>query len=334
MSSFTQRIRTLVTSWLTNLVSISDNHEDIFSNVDWFEDDHKLLGDYSVQDIESILEKFEILSQLREIGFKDLIVTVNDSDPFVHFVIVTDKSIQHLPPYSNFLISLYIRRKNFAVADFKTLRREGMEDQTLIGCNPTIHEGMKKALPHEIKLSVLEWVCMQNPTKEFTKERPALPGQRHPGLRVARKFLSMLTVLAEKKKRDGLMNIPEYYHNAYLYAQKGMLFINPIYNAYFESINSDLEKDIQIHGLSEVSAAFALGLVINTTTQEKIKWYPQEQIYPTSDLLKKYFADSFYKNNVRDNMYTKGTFKILWEDFEKGKHEALFDTSRPPMDDH
>lgn len=142
--------------------------------------------------------------------------------------------MKDFPPASNFLISLFVRRKNFALLDFKNIQKEELS----IFSNISVHQGMKNFLPQELKLSVLEWVCMQNPLKEFTTERPPLPGQRHPSLRVARVFLNMLIVLAEKKGRDGLLNIPEYFHNGYLYYLKGMLFLNPLYHSYFISIIS------------------------------------------------------------------------------------------------
>lgn len=65
-------LKNILSSWmdhLLNLVSISNQKEDLFSNVNWLEEDNKFLGDYSIEEIEQNLEKFGIFPKLREAGF-------------------------------------------------------------------------------------------------------------------------------------------------------------------------------------------------------------------------------------------------------------------------
>jgi hypothetical protein len=37
-------------------------------------------------------------------------------------------------------------------------------------------------------------------------------------------------------ERDGLMNTPEYFHNALMYWNHNFLFINPAFQGFFESL--------------------------------------------------------------------------------------------------
>lgn len=61
--------------------------------------------------------------------------------------------------------------------------------------------------------------------------------------------------------RDGLLNFPEYFHNAVLYNETNYFFINPAFQAFFLSLLRDLSGDIQRYGLAAVSWAFGYHLV-------------------------------------------------------------------------
>jgi len=146
----------------------------------------------------------------------------------------------------------------------------------------------------EMKITEIEWVCMQNPRGTFTTKRPQCPGQRFPGLKMGRKISNLMISLAKLKGRDGLCDTPEHFHNAAIYSQKGYMFINPAFHGYFVSLLFDLNKDMREHGLAAVSWAFKLGHVINRRTKKPEFWHPEEQIYPTSDRLHKYFISDQY----------------------------------------
>jgi len=100
--------------------------------------------------------------------------------------------------------------------------------------------------------------------------------------------------LSKLRGRDGLCDTPEHFHNAAIYSQKGYMFINPAFHGYFVSLLYDLNKDMREHGLAAVSWAFKLGHVINRKTRKPEFWHPEEQIYPTSDRLHKYFISDQY----------------------------------------
>jgi len=49
----------------------------------------------------------------------------------------------------------------------------------------------------EMKITEIEWVCMQNPRGTFTTKRPQCPGQRFPGLKLGRKISNLMISLAK-----------------------------------------------------------------------------------------------------------------------------------------
>jgi hypothetical protein len=169
----------------------------------------------------------------------------------------------------------------------------------------------------EMKITEIEWVCMQNPHGTFTTKRPQCPGQRFPGLKMGRKISNLMISLAKLKGRDGLCDTPEHFHNAAIYSQKGYMFINPAFHGYFVSLLYDLNKDMREHGLAAVSWAFKLGHVINKKTGKPEFWHPEEQIYPTSDRLHKYFISDQYLALVEH--YRKVHLGRVYIDWNKAK---------------
>ncbi|KAJ1549623.1 hypothetical protein HK096_011262, partial [Nowakowskiella sp. JEL0078] len=140
-------------------------------------------------------------------------------------------------------------------------------------------------LPTSLSFVCIEWVGMQNPCASFTKEHPKAPNQKYPGLGVAAKFSEVLIELSRHKStffiqqkiwcimlaylclmfadRDGLMNFPDHFHNAYLYRKQGWIFINPAFEGYFRALCENLEQDIKRHGLSFISWAFLFGHIVD-----------------------------------------------------------------------
>ena len=67
----------------------------------------------------------------------------------------------------------------------------------------------------------IEWLSMQNPRASFTKERPRLPGQRHPSTGLGRTVHNLLIVIAQRIGREAIVNVPERFHLARLYDAGG-----------------------------------------------------------------------------------------------------------------
>jgi hypothetical protein len=100
----------------------------------------------------------------------------------------------------------------------------------------------------------IDWLTMQHPLHTFTDDKPALPGQQHPGTGMARLVLQLLVLLARRLGRVALVTVPERWHLAVLYARAGF---SPVDG----SVAADL-RDIGVmmlrSGLSFHAAAWAL----------------------------------------------------------------------------
>ena len=176
-----------------------------------------LLGTYTYEDVVESLRQYGITESLNAIGFKDLIVEMDTTDPFVHSVTVSDKALSYKQPQDRFLIQFFLRRKIMEYCDLSKHTDSDSEVKLF----------MRESLNWQIKITLIEWLSMQNPTESFSKERPQLPDQKHPGLKIARNVITMFEDLAKKHDRDGLLNFPEHFHNAWLYSRKNMFFLNP-----------------------------------------------------------------------------------------------------------
>ncbi|GBB97979.1 hypothetical protein RclHR1_03110011 [Rhizophagus clarus] len=275
----------------------------------------KFLKDYTLEDICNIINKYGIKKELEIKGYKDIIINFDTSDYFVHRLTITDKSLLNFTSAikninGQFLIDLFIRKKEFIVSDFKTyqvLRRaetfyEEFEDKHVDAIE--VYKFMENQLNDKYSLYLIEWICMQDPHSEFSQSRPQLPGQNYPGLRISRKVGNMLIDLAHKG--DGLSNIPEYFHNAYVYHTQDYIFLNPAFQAYFDCLYS-LKNDLKVHGLSAVSWAFHNGHVKNINGEIEI-WKPEEQVYPISSKLSLYFDSHGYKSLY--NIFRKRGYQV------------------------
>ncbi|RUS25697.1 hypothetical protein BC938DRAFT_471778 [Jimgerdemannia flammicorona] len=269
------------------------------------------LGDYTREQLERAFEHYGIEKALDGRGYTGRIITFDTSDFFVHRITVTDSTLvapeAHLRPKDQFLIDGFFRKKEFSVHDFKTyqfLRRVEKNDindpeiRTTIYVKPEfakkIYTVMEQELREHYTITVIEWLCMQDPRRTFTADRPQLPGQGHPGLKIGKKVVSLLLDLAKKHGRDAMGNVPEHFHNAYLYQIKGYRFINPAFQGFFDSIIADLQSELDTHGLAAVGWAFKNGHVRDGSDRMVI-WHPEDQLYPISSRFRSYFTSRPYR---------------------------------------
>lgn len=178
--------------------------------------------------------------------------------------------------------------------------------------------------PHLLQMIAIEWLRFQNPKKPWGTMVP-LPGQFHPGLGSVDDMQMLLQQLCEKRDRDGVLNIPEHWHNAYVYSRMrwSYHFLNPVFEGFFLSTRAALEKDIKERGLAMVAWAVNLGLLrcrvpqemvskgVDPLTTFAIKWVGQEQVTAAKPKLLEYFSSPGYKDMVRK--YTRPElFYIDW----------------------
>ncbi len=228
---------------------------------------HLFLNFYSEEGIQTALEEYGIFKDLNKRGFHDFIIKINARDPYRHTLKAYFKKED-----ANHLLGELIVRKKYFIA--------------------------KPTFPSEItgqkfSMIVIEWLTLQDPTAEFTSKRPPLPGQIHPGLRIGRQIVGIFVNMSLRLKTDGLLNIPEHYHNAVFYS-KHFKYFNP----YTEGQFLAMQRDLRMAGLFNAAWAVELNCVIEKKTSKNFKWFTDEQVLFVSKRLEKYFESREYKERV------------------------------------
>jgi hypothetical protein len=139
----------------------------------------------------------------------------------------------------------------------------------------------------------VHWFTLQNPGATFTEDRPKLPGQKHPGLGIGRRFYGWLMTWAHEWGKDGLLNFPEYYHNAVFYSSM-FRFVSPSRQGRFEALRRDLAK---LH-VCEASAAVDQGRVVEEPGTAPFRWQAAEMISPITRGLKSALESKPYARAV------------------------------------
>lgn len=247
------------------------------------------LGYYSPSGLKFALEKYGFFDELRKKGYQNLQLIFNIDNPFKHrLAIYTDKQD---PAF--LLGELVVKRKHL----------------TVVSPFPhVIHE-------RDFEVICIEWLCMQNLKRSFTKDRPQLPGQKYPGLGMGTLVLELLVIACKRLRTAGLLNIPEYFHNAQMYSPN-FKYLNPLYAGKQQAIVRDL---LSKYTLTEVSWAIDLNCVYENDLP--FEWFVAEQIIPIERDLKEYFNSKQYIEAVKK--YAEVYFYTLDSNKWKTKSQNL-----------
>ncbi len=241
--------------------------DDIYGDLTKKERPHLFLNFYSEQGIKKGLEEYGIFESLRKQGFNNFIINVNARDPYRHIL----KIYFEKEKSSNLLGELHVRKKNSIARPVFPSQIEG----------------------HRFTLVFIEWLTLQNPTATFTTKRPLLPGQKYPGLKIGRQVLGVLINMTKRLKTDGLLNIPEHYHNAVFYS-RSFKFFDPNSQGLFLALQTDLKK----YAIGQAAWAVELECIFEKKSGKNWKWFTQEQILPVSKKMQRYFASENYLKQV------------------------------------
>ena len=171
------------------------------------------------------------------------------------------------PPFvpHNLMVQFFVRRDtSFSVMETKSFT--SAESGVPAYYADAFNEGLKHLRGYfgqkRLQMLVIEWLRLQNPRQSFGERMP-LPGQIHPGLGIGTEIDSVLIDLATSSHRDGILNLPEHWYNAYLYtrSRRPYKFLNPAFQGYFQSICDALEDDVRTRGLPAVAWAIFRGLL-------------------------------------------------------------------------
>lgn len=162
----------------------------------------RVLGSLSRYGIELSLERAGFLDAIRERGFAEPTVTVEQESGLGDTIrLYGDRETREL------LMELRVNRGARAVPGYDVL--------------------------------YIEWLRLQNPRTRFTQATPRLPGQTHPGLGMLREVIAWLVVIAETLELDGLAFVPSQYYMAVL-GRSRMRFVDAEAAARFEGLHRAL----------------------------------------------------------------------------------------------
>lgn len=149
-------------------------------------------------------------------------------------------------------------------------------------------------MPSYFEMLVINWAMLQNPGTAFSAERPRLPGQEHPGLGLGRKCHEFLVNLARELQRDGLINHPQYFHNAIFYLDE-YFFVDPLRQGELLAMARDLSR----YPVAISSPAIAEGKLVEATRRVSLEWRPGAMVCPVEERLKSYFESREYREAVQ-----------------------------------
>lgn len=151
----------------------------------------------------------------------------------------------------------------------------------------------------------MHWLTLQDPDRPFPPARPRLPGQEHPGLGLSRALYTRLLLWAEDWGKDGLLNFPEYYHNALIYAP-AFRFISPAREGRFQA----LRRDLAPLSLAEASWAVHEGRVLEEPAGVALRWEPAEMVAPVSHDVRRYLEATDFRRAVEETAGRTG-FRVV-----------------------
>lgn len=138
----------------------------------------------------------------------------------------------------------------------------------------------------------IEWLMIQNPRSTFPSDRPALPGQRHPGLGLLRDVISLLILVCDRLGLDGLYFVPSHFHLA-AQSHKYLRFVRPEDEARYRAICAALGD----RPLGEATRAVAEGRVRDAQGRT-VEWTPVPMVLPVSKRLEAVVMGEEYEQRV------------------------------------
>lgn len=266
--------------------SLLIEEEDIFADLMQKRGTELFLGKYTMAAIQAVLEKKNFIKDAKKKNLWPIVFALDSSE---------------FPPLQRLQIFHKEKKQENVIVDLKirdTIFRPKNE--------------LAEATSHSaFKLLFLEWLTLQNPLLEFTPERPALPGQNYPGLKLGKKILDIFAYVAWINNSDGIMAFPCYFHNALLF-MRAFRFLRPEKRGEVLAIRKAFSRDIPFHRL-----AWVVHLNCLRDGEGRIyEWKAEEQIYPINKNLKHFFISKDYKEKVKQAVQSH-KFNIDWALFDQ-----------------
>ncbi len=248
---------------LTRYLNIPDESELLKSDTELFEDlsssrgSSRFLGVFSTRGITFGLKQFGILTHLQNAGLPNGQVRLDTRDTYRHRVQI----VHELGSREVLSAELIMRKGQLSLPPLTPL-----------------HEASHTFL-------IVEWFLLQHPLKRFTKKRPQLPGQDHPGLGISRLIFELLYWTGRRLQVSGVVLIPNYLHTGLFYGRQ-CLFLSPERQGQLYALSGLLSRGIK---LDQLSWACAEGHLIDKKTGDIVPWKPEPMALPVTQALKDYF---------------------------------------------
>lgn len=231
----------------------------------------KILDYYSAYGIELGLERYGILPKIRKIGYTDLKVSVDASEPDHQLIRVTGRWEADPVPKS-YLIGEVILRK-------------------LVLPQPKALKGGK------LEVISIEWLLLQNPRGNLPDKKKLLPGQDHPGLGLGGEMQEVFVQMCMRFGMDGVALHPSHYHIG-LGASALFHFLDPKVEGRFRAQREILKKK------DLAAASYCIEQKrLRLKNGELLEWVPGDQVHAVSERVKEYFNSPEYEEAALKEKY-------------------------------
>lgn len=238
------------------------------------------LGHYSENEVLHLLAKFDILPVLKAKGCDHPLIIIEPLEAFEQAL----KIFNSTATTENLFVELRLHETSFS------------------------HPNLMSGVPQP--MLKIEWLMLQNPAATFSAEQPSLPGQRHPGLGLARRTLQLLVYLARQNHLTGVLNFPQFFHNAYLYLEH-FWYCNPE----LKGIVLALRRDLYFLSLAELSWAIYLGCIFDEARGKIYEWQADALVLPLEETVSQCFSSPEYEQTMFTTMAIK-KFVLQKEKFQ------------------
>ncbi len=240
---------------------------DVFGDLRGGAPSTKFLDFYSEHGIEFAFERYGLLEAIRKRGFTRLHCAAELADR-THQVV-------------------------------RVLGRHPSQQQELLLVELVVRRlWIKSGVPEQERMEVLfvEWLLLQDPTRSFTLQRPALPGQEHPGLGIALQMQELLVQACRRLSLHGVFERPAHYHNL-LGGASDAHFLDP-------------EQEGRAQAILTVLAGVPPWIASRTVHSDGLKfgdgtimsWQPEMHGIAVSSALKEYFESQPYRSAAQRAM--------------------------------
>jgi acetoin utilization deacetylase AcuC-like enzyme len=220
-----------------------------------------LLDFYTRSGIEFGLERYGFLDKLRAKGFFEPRVSIDTVDRARQIIRIHGQKPEGSPPH--LLVEAVLRKLTVP-------RAEGIEGEGAL------------------ELLSVEWLLLQDPTRDFTLDRPRLPGQDHPGLGVGADVMALLAQMSRRLDLEGLIHHPSHYHIAFV-SRPQFHFLDPRAEGRFLA----LVKVLEGWDLAQATQLVAKG-DLRLRDGSAVSWEPSGFVLPVSERLQRYLASQAY----------------------------------------